>query len=138
MEILFIKLLNMSITAGWMILAVILLRFLLRKAPKAIRCFLWLLVGIRLVIPISWESVWSLIPSSDVIRTDILYSETPSIHSGIGMLNQAVNPVLSESLAPDPYASANPVQILTYMAAMVWVFGIAVLLLYLSLIHISS
>lgn len=130
MEILFIKLLNMSITAGWMILAVILLRFLLRKAPKAIRCFLWLLVGIRLVIPISWESVWSLIPSSDVIRTDILYSETPSIHSGIGMLNQAVNPVLSESLAPDPYASANPVQILTYMAAMVWVFGIAFLLLY--------
>lgn len=136
MEHVFIKLLNMSITAGWMILAVILLRFLLKKAPKAIRCFLWMLVGIRLVFPFSWESIWSLIPSSHVISTDILTSETPAIHSGIDLLNRAVNPVLSESLAPDPYASANPMQIVTYMASVVWISGIVLLLLYSALSYL--
>ena len=130
METVFIKILNMSIAAGWMILAVILLRSLLKRAPKALRCFLWLLVGIRLVIPFSWESVWSLIPSSDVVGNDILYSETPAIHSGIDLLDQAVNPVLSGSLAPDTFQSVNPMQVAAGLASMVWVFGTAVLLLY--------
>ena len=51
MEALFLKLFNMSITASWLVLAVVILRLLIKKAPKAITVFLWALVGIRLVCP---------------------------------------------------------------------------------------
>ena len=83
MENAFLKLLNMSITASWLVLAVILLRLLLKKAPKAIMVVMWALVGIRLICPFSFESVLSLIPSSETVPSDILYTATPTIYSGI-------------------------------------------------------
>ncbi len=64
MEAVFIKLLNMSITAGYLVLAVVLLRLLLKKAPKAIFVAMWALVGLRLMVPFSLESIFSLIPSA--------------------------------------------------------------------------
>ena len=64
MEAVFLKILNMSITAGWSVLAVILARLLLKKAPKWITVLMWGLAGIRLVCPFSLESVFSLIPSA--------------------------------------------------------------------------
>lgn len=63
----FLKLLNMSITAGWIVLAVMLLRLLLRKMPKQFTCMLWGLVGLRLILPFSPESIFSLIPSSETL-----------------------------------------------------------------------
>lgn len=62
METLFAKLLSMSIAAGWLILAVLLLRLLLCRGPKWVRCVLWGLVGVRLVTPVSFQSALSLIP----------------------------------------------------------------------------
>ena len=67
MDALFLKLLNMGIAAGWVILAVLLLRILLKRAPKALGCALWILVGVRLVCPFSIESVLSLIPSAETV-----------------------------------------------------------------------
>ena len=67
MEAVFIKALNMSISAGWLILAVMVLRLLLKKAPKWIMVVLWGIVGLRLVFPFSLESVFSLIPSAAVM-----------------------------------------------------------------------
>lgn len=130
MEGLFLKLLNMSIAAGWLILAVVLLRILLKRAPKYIRCILWALVGIRLTVPFSFESVLSLIPSAETVSPDMLYSDAPRIHSGIGVLNQAVNPVISESLAPQIGVSVNPLQILTFLAALIWAAGVVLMSLY--------
>ncbi|MBQ9910501.1 MAG: peptidase M56, partial [Lachnospiraceae bacterium] len=63
----FLKLLNMSITASWLILAVIMARLLLRKAPKWVPCVLWGLVAVRLICPFSLKSVFSLIPSSETV-----------------------------------------------------------------------
>ena len=63
MDAFMIKLFNMSINAVWIILAVIVLRFLLKKAPKYINLVMWGLVGLRLVCPFTFESVLSLIPS---------------------------------------------------------------------------
>ena len=60
METVFLKILNMSITAGWLVLAVLLMRLLLRKAPKYLTVIMWALVGIRLVLPFSLESALSL------------------------------------------------------------------------------
>lgn len=53
---LFLKLVNMSIVAGWMILAIVLLRLILKKAPRWIFCILWALVAVRLICPFSFES----------------------------------------------------------------------------------
>ncbi len=74
---LFIQLFNMSITAGWMILAVIVVRFLCKRMPKTWHCFLWYLVMLRLLMPVSIESEWSLIPNSRVITEELLYSQNP-------------------------------------------------------------
>ena len=77
MEKLFINIVQMSASASYLILAVLIVRFLLRKAPKSMRSFLWLLVGIRLVIPFSVESVFSLIPSTQTVNEYIYDTEQP-------------------------------------------------------------
>ena len=74
---LFIQLFNMSVTTGFMILAVIAVRFLSKRMPKSWHCFLWYLVMLRLILPISIESEWSLLPYSKVITEDLLYSRNP-------------------------------------------------------------
>lgn len=130
MDAVFLKLLNMSITASWLILAVVVLRLLLKKAPKWVSCALWVLVGLRLVLPFSFESVFSLIPSAQTVSPDIIYSQTPGITSGIPAINDALNPIISGSFAPIPEASANPLQIWTAVASYVWLIGIAAMLLY--------
>ena len=65
----FSKVLHMSIAASWLILAVIALRLLLRKAPKWIRCILWGIVAIRLICPVSFESTLSLVPNAEDIAS---------------------------------------------------------------------
>ena len=62
MSELFLKLLNMSITAGWLVIAVVVLRLVLKKAPKWVNCVLWALVAVRLICPFSFESDISLVP----------------------------------------------------------------------------
>ena len=66
------EILNRSIAAGWMILAVIALRGLLRKAPKWMICLLWALVAVRLVCPFSMESVFSMIPSRETMHGEAI------------------------------------------------------------------
>jgi len=120
----------MSISASWLILAVIAARFALKKAPKWMNCALWVLVGLRLLFPFSIESVLSLIPSAETVSPDILYSQTPEITSGIPAINGAINPVISGSLAPEVGASVNPIQVLTAVSSVIWLVGVAAMLLY--------
>ncbi len=130
MERVFLELLNMSITASWLVLAVIIIRLLLKNAPKFIRCIMWALVGIRLICPFSFESSLSLIPSAETVPQEIIYSQTPSIDSGVSVLNQTVNPIISDSLAPEIGASVNPVQVVLFVASVLWIAGIAAMLIY--------
>ena len=130
MEAVFIKVLNMSISAGWLILAVMLLRLLLKKAPKWISVVLWGLVGLRLVFPFSLQSVLSLIPSAEVVSPSIGYAQHPEINSGVSVIDNAVNPTLGTSLAATPMNSVNPMQIILYLGGIIWTVGIAILLLY--------
>ncbi|MBQ8836079.1 MAG: hypothetical protein IJ002_01060 [Clostridia bacterium] len=130
MSELFLKLLNMSITASWLALAVIVLRLLLKKAPKAIVCVMWALVGVRLVCPFSIESVLSLIPSAETVPQEIVYSPAPTIHTGIATFNTMVNPIISEQLAPKVGASVNPMQVITFAASVIWIVGMAAMVLY--------
>ena len=128
METVFLKLLNLSIAAGWLVLAVTVCRFIFKKAPRVLWCLMWGLVAVRLALPFSVESVISLIPSAETVPEQILYAPTPAIDSGIPFLNLAVNGTIGEALAPDPGDSVNPVQVLTHVAALVWLIGMAVML----------
>ena len=138
MEKVFVEVLNMGLTATWVVLAVLAVRVLCHKAPKSLMVGLWALVGLRLVCPFLAESILSLIPSAEIVSPDILLAEQPKIHTGVTMLNSAVNPLLSEHLAPGysvssvptPGASANPMQILAFVAGIVWIAGMAVMFAY--------
>lgn len=127
---LFLKLLNMSIAASWLILAVVVLRFLLKKAPKWIVILLWGIVALRLVVPFSFESALSLIPSAETFNAHNIQYETPTISSGIPAVNNAVNPVLGETFAPNPAGSVNPFYVWTFIVSVIWLIGVAAMLLY--------
>ena len=130
MSDLFLNILNMSIAASWLILAVVLLRFLLKKAPKWIAVLLWGIVALRLVVPFSFESALSLIPSAETFNAHNIQYETPAISSGIPAVNNAVNPVLGETFAPNSVGSINPLYIWTLVVSAIWLVGIAAMLLY--------
>ena len=101
MQYLFLKVLNLSIWAGWIVLGILILRFLLKKMPKWLHCLLWLLVAIRLLIPDSVESPVSVIPSKETVPKTIVTDSEPEIHSGLTAFNYYVNPILQENLAPE-------------------------------------
>lgn len=130
MEALFLKIFNISVTATWLALAVFVVRLILKKAPKWLSVMMWALVGVRLICPFSVESVISLIPSTQTLPPDIAYTDTPTINSGIPFLNSSVNPIVSESFSPTVGDSANPLQIVLYIAGVVWLVGMAVMLAY--------
>ena len=130
MTTIFIKLLNMSISASWLVLAVILLRIILKSAPKWIRCILWGLVAVRLICPISIESIFSLLPSAESIPQDIMYVEKPTIHTGVTAINSTVNPYLSESMAPGIGDSVNPMQVVMSLATAIWIIGMIGMCIY--------
>ena len=130
MDVVMIKLLNMSITAMWLILAVIILRAILKKAPKNINLIMWALVGFRLVCPFNFESMFSLIPTAETIPGNIQATSSPSINTGIDAINEIVNPAISE-LSEMPYSIGyNPIDMLLKISFLVWVAGIAVMLVY--------
>ena len=127
---LFLKTLNVSIAASWLILAVVLFRSLLKKTPRWIVVLLWGIVALRLAVPFSFESPWSLIPSAETFDIHNIQYETPAIQSGIPAVSHAVNAVLGETFAPDPAASVNPLYVWTFMVSVIWIIGIAAMLLY--------
>lgn len=136
MSEIFLQILNMSITASWIALAVMLIRAIFKKLPKALTVFMWALVGLRLVFPFSFESVLSLIPSTETVPQDIIYSAKPALNSGLPVLDSAVNPVISENFTPDAGASVNPLQLAAYVASAVWVCGLAAMLVYAAVSYI--
>lgn len=137
MEAAFLKLLNMSISAGWLVLAIVLLRIVLKKAPKWMRCILWGMVAVRLICPFSVESVFCLIPSVETVPPEILYAQKPAIHTGVEIVNNVVNPVISESLAPGMGDSVNPLQVLTFLASRIWIIGMLVMAVYAFLSYLQ-
>ena len=130
MSEIFLKIINMSISASYIVLAVLLLRLLLKKAPKWITVVLWGIVAVRLVCPFSIESVLSLIPSSEVVSPNIMTDKTPTINTGIPIINSTLNPVISDSFTPNPGDSANPLQVLIPILTAIWIVGMVALLIY--------
>ncbi|MGI2293757.1 M56 family metallopeptidase [Paenibacillus sp. GXUN7292] len=129
---LFIAVLNLSIVASYTAILVMIAGFVLKKLklPTVFAYALWAIVFIRLIIPLSFESNVSMMP----INTNTIpyqYSTAPSIDSGIAVIDQSVNKVIESSLpAAQPANSIDPIDIILYAAAFVWLTGIAVLATY--------
>ncbi len=138
----FLKFFNMSVSACWLVLAVVLLRVVLKKAPKWVNCIFWGIAGLRLVMPFSFESIFSLIPSAEFVPEEMIHSNTSVDVSGAEIFNYVGNnPVwydlgvsdgslrFTEFTAPDG-EYINPLLIISHIASIVWIVGIAVLLIY--------
>ena len=134
MQELFVAILNMSITAGYVIVAVLLARLLLRRAPKKYTYLLWSAVAFRLCCPVSFSSAFSLLcltgapvqtggSAIQYVPPEIGLMTQPQINIGIA---GSATPVTLPPAAPE--TSANPMQIWLFAAAVVWGIGMVVLL----------
>ena len=148
MENVFLELFNMSITASWLVLAVILFRFVFKKVPKAFRVVMWGLVAFRLICPFSFESVLSIIPTTETLSPQLVHSNSSVQVSGsqildyvgnnpvfyeLGIKNGSV--VFNEIGAPD-CDFVNPLLIITYIASIIWIVGMAIMLLYTAISYL--
>ncbi|MDD2216059.1 MAG: M56 family metallopeptidase [Eubacteriales bacterium] len=135
---LFTTILNMSITASYVAVAIILVRLLLRKAPKIFSYALWAVVLFRLICPLSFTSAFSFLGLLNIdsqnnagvleyVSNDIGFMQEPTVQSGIGSIDSAVNSSLPQAV---PLASVNPMQIGIEVFSLIWLAGISVLLLY--------
>ncbi len=138
LEDLFIAVVNMSITASCVAIGVILVRLLLKKAPKIFSYVLWAPVLFRLVCPFSFDSAFSLfnLVNLDVKPGGGAYEfvprntgmiQAPATQSANSVFESAANASLP---AADPTASADPVQIWLAVLSLVWIFGVITLLVY--------
>ena len=131
MAAVFLKLLNLSISASWLVLAVLVLRLISKRSPKWMNVLLWGIVALRLVLPFSIESALSLIPSAETVSpAAVQFDPAPTITSGVSVIDNAVNPSLSEHFAAVPTASVNPLYVWAYLAGWVWLIGLGAMLLY--------
>ena len=131
MAAVFLKLLNLSISASWLVLAVLVLRLVSKRSPKWMNVLLWGIVALRLVLPFSIESALSLIPSAETVSpAAVQFDPAPTITSGVSVIDNAVNPALSEHFAAAPTASVNPLYVWTEIAGWVWLIGLGAMLLY--------
>ncbi len=131
----FFKVLNMSITAGWLVLVVLAVRLLFRRMPKWVCCLLWGIVAVRLLVPFSIESPFSLQPSAQPIQATAivngeLKSYLPSIDSRLSFVENRVNPALQDTFAYQEAASATPLQIVTEIAGVIWLAGMILLVIF--------
>ena len=131
MAAVFLKLLNLSISASWLVLAVLVLRLISKRSPKWMNVLLWGIVALRLMLPFSIESALSLIPSAETVSPAVVqFDPAPTITSGVNIIDNAVNPSLSEHFAAAPTMSVNPLYVWTYLAGWVWLIGLGAMLLY--------
>ena len=128
-DLIFSALLNRAFAATFLLLAAAVYRLVFPKAPKWTRLLLWALAAVRLCLPVSIESVLSLVPSETVLDYQTAqFAAHPEITSGIAVINSAVNPAFGDAFAANPQGSVNPLQVWMFAAGCIWAVGLLVLL----------
>jgi len=128
MEKIFLQVINMSYIASIVIVLILAARLFLAKTPKKYTYILWAVALVRLIVPISVESVMSLIPVNPTpISNNILYNTSPNINTGMPNIDQSISGLLPAS---DVVASVNPMQVWIFIGSLIWILGIAILLIY--------
>lgn len=130
METLFLIVLNRSMTAGWLILAVIALRLLLKKAPRWMSCMLWALVAIRLICPISMESAWSLVPAREPVLEQRLAGPLLVGNTDMQAADLPVGEAVKDASQEKTAALANREDTWIETISFLWLLGAGLLLGY--------
>lgn len=137
MDVGFLNHINISITASYIALAVILFRFLLKKAPKKYTCILWLLVAFRLILPNSdnmfiFTSIFSLIPSTEVLPNTLIDNTSPqfNINVGVEQIDKRINAFLDNRYAEGVTVPANTGSSLMNILGFVWIIVCIGILIY--------
>lgn len=130
MKELFVFLLNKSLTTSYLILAVLVLRLLFRKLPKAPQCLLWAVVAVRLVLPISPESALSLLPrQAPVSAVQAAYSAAAVRPQSVAQPQQGAVPMLTPVQTEASVSALPPEGQLLSVLTVVWLAGVTLMLL---------
>ena len=141
---LFYLVLNMSISASILVLVVLALRLLLRKAPKWVNVLLWGLVAIRLICPFTVESPLSLMPETNWLiqdrslsEDDLIYGTVPDSIPDDAMIDSSLDENITVTYYPaDPQVEIHRGVSLTFVLNCIWLIGIAVMLTYMVVSYI--
>lgn len=130
MDDIFLKLVNLSISASWLILAVLVLRVVLKKAPKWVMPLLWGVVALRLVCLFSIESALSLIPSAETIPSEIVTETREPVLYEQATLDIVTNPTLPSAAEVPVGVSRQQAQVDFNIYSVLWLAGMAALLVH--------
>lgn len=130
MNELFLKIINMSISASWLVLVVLILRFVLKKAPKGVNILLWGIVAIRLICPFSFESALSLIPSAETFPEKVISGPSFDVQTGITPVDNRINDYLGDRYFEGVTVPANNGNNIMTILTIVWTIGILLLVAY--------
>lgn len=130
MDDVFLKLVNLSISASWLILAVLVLRVVLKKAPKWVMPLLWSVVALRLVCLFSIESALSLIPSAETIPSEIVTETREPVLYEQATLDIVTNPTLPSAAEVPVGVSRQQAQVDFNIYSVLWLTGMAALLVH--------
>ncbi len=130
MDDVFLKLVNLSISASWLILAVLVLRVVLKKAPKWVMPLLWSVVALRLVCLFSIESALSLIPSAETIPSEIVTETREPVLYEQATLDIVTNPTLPSAAEVPVGVSRQQAQVDFNIYSVLWLAGMAALLVH--------
>ena len=130
MNELFLKIVNMSISASWLVLVVLILRFVLKKAPKWVNILLWGIVAIRLICPFSFESALSLIPSAETFPEKVISGPSFDVQTGITPVDNRINDYLGDRYFEGVTVPANNGNNIMTILTIVCTIGILLLVAY--------
>ncbi|MGN0336112.1 MAG: M56 family metallopeptidase [Lachnospiraceae bacterium] len=130
MNELFLKIINMSISASWLVMAVLILRLVLKKAPKWINVLLWGIVAVRLICPFSFESALSLIPSAETFPEKVISGPSFDVQTGITPVDNRINDYLGDRYFEGVTVPANYGNSIMTILTIVWTIGILLLVAY--------
>ena len=130
MNELFLKIVNMSVSASWLVLAVLVLRLALKKAPKWINVLLWGIVALRLLCPFSIESALSLIPSAQTLPETVIHGRTFDVQTGIPPVDNRINDYLDDRYYEGVTVPTNNGSNVMTVLAVIWLLGVAAMLVY--------
>ena len=120
----------MSISASWLVLVVLILRFVLKKAPKWVNILLWGIVAIRLICPFSFESALSLIPSAETFPEKVISGPSFDVQTGITPVDNRINDYLGDRYFEGVTVPANNGNNIMTILTIVWTIGILLLVAY--------
>ena len=136
MTALFLKIVNTGISAGWVVLAVLAVRLVLRKAPKWTHVLLWGIVALRLIFPFSLESALSLIPSAQTLPDQLLAGPSFQIHTGVLPVDQRVNEYLGDRYFEGVSVPTGSGRDTMTLFAVLWIVGTLLLLAYMAVSYL--